>query len=153
MMLITRPAFEDSEPIPKIYSCEGENKNPALKITDVPPEAQSLALIMDDPDAPRGVFLHWLIWNIDPRAEAIPEGFKVPPQITEGKNGSGKKGYIGPCPPPGHGIHHYRFKLYALDGRLARDENASKDYLEREIQAHQIAKAELTGTYERPAAA
>lgn len=148
-MFITSPDFESDEPIAKVFTCDGENKNPSLEILDVPDEAQSLALILDDPDAPSGTFLHWMIWNIPPTTALIPEVFQAEPPVVEGKNGRGKPGYTGPCPPPETGLHHYHFKLYALKEKLNLSPDASKEDLEREIEAHQLANAELVGTYTR----
>lgn len=150
-MRIWSRAFKDGEKIPKDFSCEGGNASPELLIEDVPPEAKSLALVMDDPDAPRGTFVHWLLWNIPPEAKLIPEG-RTEGGALEGRNDADKAGYIGPCPPPGHGIHHYHFKLYALDGMLGLAAGAGKNNLVKEIDAHKITETELVGTYERQAA-
>lgn len=145
-MKIKSLVFEQNNPIPRKYSGEGENINPPLEISDAPNESKSLALIVDDPDAPMGTFTHWLLWNIDPKTSLISER-ELPPQAKEGVNSAGKVGYIGPYPPSG--THHYHFKLYALSKILTLAEDVSKDNLEKEISANLIEKAELVGTYTR----
>ncbi len=146
-MEIKSTVFENNGNIPAKYSCEGEGINPELLITGVPAEAKVLVLIMDDPDAPKEAFTHWLVWNIPANTIAISEG-NAPAGATEGRNGAGKQGYIGPCPPPG-GPHHYFFKLYALDEELGLGPDASKKDLEAEIGKHQVASAELVGLFAR----
>ena len=148
-MTITSPSFQNNDYIPKKFSCEAENINPELHIQNVPENTKSLALIMHDPDAPMpGGFTHWLIWNIDPKTEVIKEN-SVPAGATQGKISNGKPGYTGPCPPPGHGVHHYHFKLYALTAVLDLPASANKTDLESEIQKQLIAEAELIGLYAR----
>lgn len=148
-MTIQSPSFENNGMIPKKFSGEGVNINPELRIRDVPAGARSLALIMHDPDAPRpGGFTHWVMWNIAPMTTVINEG-SVPPGAREGKNGRGTS-YLGPYPPPGHGIHHYEFHLYALDTPLDLPATAGKAELETEVRKHLIEEAELVGLYERP---
>jgi Raf kinase inhibitor-like YbhB/YbcL family protein len=115
-----------------------------LEISDIPENAQSLALIMDDPDAPGGVFTHWLLWNIDPQIKLIPEGL-VPDGSVRGTNSMGHVNYDGPCPPSG--THHYHFKLYALDSKLDLEIGADRNTLENAIKAHLIDQAELIGLY------
>lgn len=146
-MKITSPNFEQNTVIPKKFTCEGGNGNPELTIEGVPENTKSLALIMDDPDAPNGTFIHWLLWNIDPKPSPIKEG-APPEKALEGKNSNGKIGYIGPCPPPGK-PHRYFFKLYALDAVLDVPAGSSKDALEAEINKHLLAKTELIGMYQR----
>src|SRR3989344_9637449 len=114
-MKIKSPAFEENQMIPKIYSCDGDGVNPALEISEVPENAHSLALIVDDPDAPNGTFTHWLLWNIPPITREIPQN-SFPQGSVQGMNGAGKFGYIAPCPPSG--MHRYFFKLYALNRSL-----------------------------------
>src|SRR5437879_6565204 len=111
-MEISSPMFEDSVAIPKKYTCDGENINPALTFTAVPVTARSLVLIMDDPDAPSGTFTHWIMWNMDPETILIDED-SFPPDAVQGLNSTGKPGYTGPCPPSG--VHRYFFRLFALD--------------------------------------
>lgn len=114
---IISPVFRDGSPIPPQYSCRSQNVNPPLNIFNVPAGAQSLTLIMHDPDAVSGDYLHWLVWDIPPGTESIPVN-SVPVGAVQGKNGSGKISYGGPCPPKGTGTHHYIFDFYALDTTL-----------------------------------
>ena len=144
-MKISSPAFEDNEPIPHKYSGEGQNINPPLTFSNIPKETKTLALIVDDPDAPMGTFTHWVCWNIDPNIDSILEGES--PGGKQGFNGRGAVGYTGPYPPSG--IHHYHFKLYALSKLLDLSENVSKENLEEEIDKYLIDKAETIGTYTR----
>lgn len=144
-MRLKSPAFGEGERIPTEHSCEGGNSSPKLELEGVPEDTKSLALIMDDPDAPSGTFVHWVAWNI-PISEEIPEDAHIG---LEGMNSAGRKGYTGPCPPPGHGPHRYYFKVYALDGELDLPEGAGKADLEKAMEGHIIAKAETMGTYER----
>lgn len=163
-MLLTSPSFEDKSAIPSKFTCDGGNINPELLIQNVPENAKSLALIVDDPDIPdfvkkslgTEVFDHWLVWNIDPKTEIIKQESKPPGLPTEagakagsveGKNSRGKIGYTGPCPPDGE--HRYFFKLYALDAMLNLPEGSSKSDLETEIKKYLIEKAELLGVYKR----
>jgi Raf kinase inhibitor-like YbhB/YbcL family protein len=148
-MLLTSPSFESGAVIPKKFTCDGGNMNPELQIQNVPAGTQSLALILHDPDASMpGGFTHWVVWNIDPALPLIKEE-SIPPGASEGLNGSSKVGYIGPCPPPGHGTHHYQFRLYALDSPLELPETAKVTDLEGEIEKHLIETAELVGLYSR----
>ena len=148
-MILTSPSFEDGAPIPKKFTCDGGNINPELQIQNVHGGAKSLALIMHDPDAPReGGFTHWVVWNIDPAVPFIKEE-SIPPGACEGLNGAGKEGYMGPCPPPGHGVHHYQFRLYALDSPLELPTTAKAQDLQVEIDKHLIESAELVGLYSR----
>ena len=147
-MLLTSPAFEDGGMIPQKYTCDGGDINPVLEIQNVPGEAQSLALILHDPDAPvAGGFTHWVVWNIDPGTSLIKDE-SVPPGSEEGMNGAGKNGYMGPCPPPG-APHHYHFQLYALDAKLDLPGTATGNDLLKEIAKHKIAETELVGLYGR----
>jgi Raf kinase inhibitor-like YbhB/YbcL family protein len=143
-MKITSPAFEDGQMIPSIYTCDADNFNPPLEIKDVPEDTKSLALIMDDPDAPRGAFTHWLMWNIPPETKVIDENDWLD-GAEQGINDGGQLGYMGPCPP--EGIHHYYFKLYALKSTLDLSGDISKEKLEKEIEENLIDEAELVGIY------
>lgn len=147
MLTLTSPAFEHNGTIPKRYTCDGENVNPELRIGGIPPNAKSLALIMDDPDAPVGTFTHWLVWNIPPGTAQIPVGVK---NIgVEGITSFSRPGYGGPCPPPGK-KHRYYFKVYALDTTLELlTAGANRNQLELGIEKHLLAVAELTGFYGR----
>jgi Raf kinase inhibitor-like YbhB/YbcL family protein len=143
---LTSTAFEDGAAIPRLYSCEGEDLSPPLAWSEAPEEAKSLALIVDDPDAPSGTFVHWLAWGMDPSSGGLLEGESA---SFEGAGGFGESGYRGPCPPPGHGPHRYFFRLYALDQQLDLAPGASREELEGAMQGHVLAGAELVGTYER----
>jgi Raf kinase inhibitor-like YbhB/YbcL family protein len=139
-------AFEHAQAIPERHTCDGEDLSPPLRWTNAPDEAQSLALLVDDPDAPSGVFTHWVAWGLDQSAGGLGEGKAAP---KEGRNDFGTGGYRGPCPPPGHGRHRYVFRLYALDGDLDLRPGAGKAELEQAIDGHVLLIAELVGTYER----
>lgn len=145
-MQITSSAFENGEMIPKIFTCDGKNISPHLIISDVPPGSQSLALIMEDPDAVSGLFTHWLIWNMPPSTVDIPEGGFVEDAI-EGLNSAGRQGYTGPCPPSG--THRYFFNLCALDITLDLNAANERDDLEAEIKDHIVDQAKLLGLYRR----
>ncbi len=145
-MELTSPAFEQNQSIPKKYTCDGQDINPLLKIGNVPEEAKSLVLIVDDPDAPMGTFTHWIVWNIDPKISEIEEN-SIPKDGIEGVNDFGKNSYGGPCPP--FGTHHYHFKIYAIDTLLDLPPSSKKSELERTIEGHVLDWAELIGTYRR----
>jgi Raf kinase inhibitor-like YbhB/YbcL family protein len=138
--------FAHGEEIPRRYGCEGEDLSPPLSWSSPPEGTRSLALVVDDPDAPVGTFTHWLGWGIDPGAQGLGEGEAAP---VEGRNDFGTSGYRGPCPPPGHGRHRYSFRLYALDSAPDLSPDADKGELERALEGHTLAVAELVGTYER----
>ena len=146
-MLITSPSFKNNEFIPDKFTCAGGDINPELDISNVPPEAKGLALIMDDPDAPGGTFTHWTIWNIDPKTTVIKEE-SIPPGSTEGTTGFGQVGYGGPCPPQGK-PHHYNFTFYAINSLLDLPAGSSRDDLEKEIGQHLIEKVVFTGLYQK----
>ena len=143
---ITSDAFEEGATIPRRHTCEGENRSPPLSWTGAPEGARSVALIVDDPDAPVGTFTHWLAWGIDPGAGGLGEGEAAP---GEGRNGFGNAGYAGPCPPPGHGPHRYFFRLHALDAELDLRPGADREELEQALEGHVLETAELMGVYER----
>jgi Raf kinase inhibitor-like YbhB/YbcL family protein len=144
-MDIESTAFKKGQPIPKKYTCEGVDVSPPITIRNVPSEAQSLTLIVDDPDAPMGTFDHWIAWNISPQTTALSEGAEVP---NQGRNGFRDTRYRGPCPPSGK-PHRYFFKLYALDTILSLPEGSSKAQVEKAMQGHILEKAEFYGTYQR----
>jgi Raf kinase inhibitor-like YbhB/YbcL family protein len=139
-------AFQHAQPIPSRHTCDGEDVSPPLRWTNVPKGTQSLALIVDDPDAPGGVFTHWIAWGLDPTADGLAEGEQAP---NEGRNDFGTTGYRGPCPPPGHGRHRYVFRLYAIDAALELPPKAAKPELEQAIEEHVLTMAELVATYAR----
>lgn len=144
-MKVTSSAFEQGGNIPAKFTCDGADASPALRFEKVPPEAKNLVLIVDDPDAPSGLFTHWLIWNIDPKTTEIAEN--SPPAAVQGKNDFGKSGYGGPCPPSG--THRYFFKVYALDQMLSLKAGAKRGELDRAMQGHVIGQGELMGRYSR----
>ena len=144
-MKLSSPAFEPGGEIPVRYTCDGEDINPPLFIQGVPEHARSLALIVDDPDAPQGTMTHWLLWNLDPRTTEIPED-SVPPQARQGKNSFGTLGYEGPC--PASTTHRYRFQLYALNTRLTLPQGTRAE-LEQAIQHTFIDQVTIVGRYGR----
>ncbi len=146
-MELSSSAFEPNATIPTVYTCDGDNISPPLTIVEVPDEAVALALIVDDPDAPSGSFIHWAVWSIDPATTEVAEG-AVPAGASEGLRGAGGSGYTGPCPPTG--VHRYIFTLYALDAELTLDAaTAGRDELVAAMEGHIVAEAELIGTYSR----
>lgn len=145
-MKITSPVFEHNQKIPAKYSCDSQGVNPPLVFLDIPKNAKSLALIVDDPDATVGTFGHWVVYNIDPQVLEASEN-SVPRGGIEGNSSLGKPGWVAPCPPAG--THRYFFKLYALDIILNLSGNTSKSDLEKAMEGHIIEKAELIGLYQR----
>jgi Raf kinase inhibitor-like YbhB/YbcL family protein len=143
-MEITSLAFQDSETIPSKYTCDGENTNPPLRISDVPLSTKSIALIIDDPDAPVGDWVHWVVWNIDRDTMDIVEG-SVMEGAVEGKNSFGNNNYGGPCPPGG--THRYFFKVFALDKVIELDKTKGKKELEKAMKGHVLEEAQLVGLY------
>ena len=149
---ITSPAFPPSGPIPPVHTCDRANSAPELVWTGVPSGTRSLALIVDDPDAPdprapKRTFVHWLLYDIGPTVAGLPDRGTPPPGAKPGLNDEQQRGYTGPCPPVGR--HRYFFKLYALDTMLGDLGTPRKDVLERAMRGHVLAQAELIGTYER----
>jgi hypothetical protein len=142
-LTVTSSAFEDGGAIPAKYACDGENINPELEISGVPAEAESLLLIMDDPDAPMGTFTHWVVWNISV-ASQIEEN-SIPG--VEGKNSVNQASYTGPCPPSG--THRYFFRIYALDIELDLESGSGREFVEDAMNGHVLACGELMGTYSR----
>lgn len=143
-MRLTSPAFEDNGRIPPKYTCDGDNISPELRIENVPPGTKSLALVMEDPDAPNGLWVHWVVWNIRPNIGVIAERSE-PRESVIGKNSWGHNMYGGPCPPSG--THRYIFRLYALDRTVDLAGTASKGQFEVAIRDHVLAEASLTGLY------
>lgn len=146
-MILTSPSFNQGEGIPTEFTCDGGDVNPELSIKDVPPEAKSLVLIMDDPDAPGGTWTHWTLWNIPPQTTTIAKD-SAPPQAAQGITSFGEPGYGGPCPPAGR-PHRYFFKLYALDTVLNLDLESDINELRDAMNGHIITEAELMGIYQR----
>jgi hypothetical protein len=152
-MKLTSPAFEDGDPIPREHSRDGGDASPALSWTGVPAAVKSLALLCDDPDAPRGTWVHWVLYDLPPSLTGLPEGVakveRLPGGGTHGKTDYGEIGWGGPAPPRGHGTHHYSFRLYALDCELKLAGHATKAQLEAAMKGRVLAEAKLTGTYRR----
>jgi hypothetical protein len=153
MLKLTSSAFAPEGEIPARYTCQGEDISPPLAWTGVPSNAKSLALIVEDPDAPdpaapKMTWVHWVLYNIPVRAGSLPEAAKeVPAGTLAGLNDAGRTGYSGPCPPVGR--HRYFHKLYALDAVLPNLGEATKAKLEAAMKPHVIAQAELAGTYQK----
>lgn len=145
-MRILSDAFEPGSHLPAKYTCEGENVSPALKITEVSAEAESLALIFDDPDAPLGTFAHWIIFNLSPATrelkENMPEDSILEGGVCQGQNSFGNTGYGGPCPPPGS-EHRYYFRLYALNKKLDVGPGISRNELIKAMENSTINQSEL----------
>ncbi len=154
-LTLTSPAFSDREEIPKRYTCEGNDISPPLVWSGAPQETKSLVLIVDDPDAPdpaapKMTWVHWVLYNLPPTSEGLPEcvgGDALPAGTKEGQNDWKNLGYGGPCPPTGR--HRYVHKLYALDTVLANLKGPTKSQLERAMEGHVLDQAELVGTYEK----
>ena len=148
-MKLHSPVFKNMQAIPAIFTCDGENISPPLDWDNVPAEAASLALILEDPDAPSGVFTHWIIFNIPAKMQGldreVPEGGHYGDQACQGMNDFSNMGYGGPCPPQGE--HRYIFTLYALDTVLDLEEGMTKENLLQAMEGHILAQAELTGLY------
>jgi Raf kinase inhibitor-like YbhB/YbcL family protein len=145
-MKISSSAFQHGGSIPKAYTCDGGGKHPPIGISDVPTHAASLALVVNDPDAPRGSFTHWIIWNIPPKIGSIGEG-ETPAGAVQGSSSAGTAQWVSPCPPSG--THRYVFTLYALDKALDLKEGSTKDELLSAMGGHILETAELMGRYGR----
>jgi Raf kinase inhibitor-like YbhB/YbcL family protein len=140
---LTSSAFADGAAIPKQFTCEGTDGPPPLTIVDAPEGARSFAVIMDDPDAPNGTFTHWLAYDIPAGRPELPATGKTL------RNGFGRDGYGGPCPPPGHGPHRYHFTVYAVDIPTLPVRGDTRKALETALGEHTLGTARLTGRYER----
>ncbi len=151
-IVLSSPAFQKGDKIASIYTCQGENISPALEWSSIPEGSQSLALIMDDLDAPGSVFTHWVLFNIPPDKKGLEEDvkpvFRLPDGSRQGMNDFGKIGYGGPCPPSGY-PHNYRFSLFALDIRLDLEPGISKYQLLDAAKGHILDKGLLGGSFQR----
>jgi Raf kinase inhibitor-like YbhB/YbcL family protein len=151
-MQLISTAFSEGTPIPAQYTCDGKNASPPLKWSGVPSGVKSFALIADDPDAPVGTWVHWVLYDLPPDAselaQDLPKGPQIPNGAKQGLNDFKQLGYGGPCPPPGK-PHRYFFKLYALDTQLALKPGATKKEVERAMEKHILAQGQLMGTYKR----
>jgi Raf kinase inhibitor-like YbhB/YbcL family protein len=142
---LSSSAFRANGKIPARYTCRGSDARPPLAWTAPPARTRSLVLIVDDPDAPDGgAFTHWLAWNIGPRARSLAPKTRPPRQ---GRNDAGRVGWTGPCPPAGTGLHHYAFRLYALNVRLALPQGANRGQVDRALRGHVLRVARLVGTF------
>lgn len=144
-MQITSQEFAQFQPIPERYTCQGQNVSVPLSFKEVPKGTVTYAIIVDDPDAPNGVFTHWVAWNISVTSNEMKEGQAAP---NEGKNSYNVVGYKGPCPPPGK-THRYFFKVFALDTFLELPQGSNKAALEEAMKGHVLDQAELVGTFQR----
>ena len=148
---LTSAAFSPGEPIPEQYTCDGDDISPPLQWSEPPPGTQSCALIADDPDAPAGTWVHWVLYNLPGQARSLPQALSADPELSDGsRNGSNswqRLGYGGPCPPSG--THRYFFKLYALDATLDLAAGETKESLLAAMEGHILAQTELMGTYTR----
>lgn len=155
MTMFSTPAFEDGNRIPREFTCEGQNVSPPLEIESVPDDVNSMAIIMDDPDAPSGTFTHWLIWDISPGTTKIPR--KVPQMevvsdlggAKQGENSAEEIGYLGPCPPIGDGSHTYQFTLYLLEQQPRLGAGATKDALLDAMGGIRLGQVRFTGEFQR----
>jgi Raf kinase inhibitor-like YbhB/YbcL family protein len=149
---VTSPAFKEGEPIPSQYTCDGKDVSPPLHWDGAPPTTKAFAVICEDPDAPAGTWVHWMIYNIPASATTLPEGVKKgPASIDNGRQGVndfGKIGYNGPCPPGGK-AHRYFFKVYALDATAALPFLVKKPDFAKRIEGHIVAEGALMGTYQK----
>jgi len=153
-IIVETPAFSMNGTIPRKYTGEGQDLSPPLVWTPFPPGTKEAALIVDDPDAPQPQpWVHWVLYGIPVNTNSLPEGISqsshVPEGMMQGTSSWDRIGYNGPLPPPGHGLHHYHFKLYALDAQLNLDAGLTKDALLEAILGHVIGEGELIGTYQR----
>ena len=152
---VVSTAFREGEALPTQYTCDGANNSPPLRWGGIPKNSQSLALVCEDPDAPSGVFIHWVIFNLPPIVADLPEAMPTTEELVEsgaiqGRNDFDNIGYDGPCPPPGK-PHRYFFRLYALDTKLRLQPGATRQEFERAAKGHILAEGSLMGTYKRAA--
>jgi Raf kinase inhibitor-like YbhB/YbcL family protein len=149
---LTSRVFDHGSPIPKAHTCDGADRSPALEWIDVPPGTRALALIVEDPDAPGGTWIHWTVYDLPPGTRSLAEGVPRTAELVgggkQGINSFHKLGYGGPCPPSGK-PHRYFFRLHALDAPTRLDPGQHHDVVARSIQGHVLATAELVGTYGR----
>jgi Raf kinase inhibitor-like YbhB/YbcL family protein len=148
---IQSPAFQDGGAIPKLYTCKGKNVSPPLSWSAVPAGTQSIALIVDDPDAPKGTFDHWVVFNLPPDSkglpEAVPPGKSLSDGAEQGVTTNRKNGYLGPCPPSG--VHRYFFRIYALDKKTDLKSGATKSELLKAMLGHVLSEGQLMGTFSK----
>lgn len=149
---LSSSAFASGAAIPDRHTCKGEDLSPALAWRGAPAKTGAFAVIMDDPDAPSGVWVHWVLWNVAPSTSSLQEGLSrndhLDDDSQQGRNSFGKIGYNGPCPPPGQ-THRYFFRVYALDGKLNLPAGANRSQLDAAMKGHVLAEAEYMGTFHR----
>jgi Raf kinase inhibitor-like YbhB/YbcL family protein len=154
-LVLSSASFRHNQPIPARHGCEGADVSPPLKWEGAPAGTKSFALIVDDPDAPGGPWVHWLLYGLAADTKELPENVAKTDTVAglggarQGMNDFGRVGYGGPCPPRGHGVHHYHFRLYALDTELNLPPRLKRRELEQAMRGHILAQAELVGTYQR----
>ncbi len=152
-MTLKSTAFGDGEPIPELYSCDGADISPPLSWSGAPDGTRSFVVLCDDPDAPGGTWSHWAAYDIGADASGLRESYPKGAQVDDVRQAItdfGRSGYGGPCPPPGHGVHHYHFRVLALDvERLDLPDGATFDDVAAAAEPHVLARAELVGTYSR----
>jgi Raf kinase inhibitor-like YbhB/YbcL family protein len=148
---LASPAFQDDTAIPRQHTCSGADRSPPLQWEDPPPGTRSFALLCQDPDAPSGTFHHWAIFDIPADGRGLPEGVSPTAEgLQQAVNDFGRGGYAGPCPPRGHGVHHYHFRLHALDvGRLELGPRPTCPAVEAAARRHTLGTAELVGLFQR----
>lgn len=151
-MKVTSSAFGSGEMIPQQYTCKGDDVSPALEWSGAPANAVSFAIIMDDPDAPRGTWVHWVMWNIPASAHSLSQGVAKSEQMDngarQGRNSNGEVGYNGPCPPMGQ-THRYFFRMYALDTKLDLAAGAERSQLDAAMKGHVLAQGEYMGKFHK----
>jgi Raf kinase inhibitor-like YbhB/YbcL family protein len=145
---VTSTSFAEGAPIPKQYTCDGPNTQPQLAWTGIPSKAKEVAVVVDDPDAGGGTFVHWVLFGLKPSVTSLPEGGPLPDGARQAKNGAGKAAWMGPCPPPPDPAHHYRFTVYGLDHTLDVNDGADKEGALAAIQEAAISKGVLTATFD-----
>ena len=151
---VSSSAFQHDGPIPIQFTCDGADESPPLEWSGAPESTASYALLVEDPDAPGGTFIHWVLYDIPSSTNALPQGVKKTPMLAtpagakQGRTSFKAIGYGGPCPPKGK-LHHYHFILFALNTKLGLDGGASRDQIMKAIAGHELARGEVVGTYER----
>jgi len=151
-LTLTTSAFASGASIPAVYTCKGADVSPALDWSGAPAHTASFAVVMDDPDAPAGTWVHWVMWNLPPSTHLLPQGVakheQLPDGSHQGRNSFGKIGYNGPCPPAGQ-THRYFFRVYALDSKLKLAAGADRSGLDDAMQGHVLAQGEYMGTFHK----
>jgi Raf kinase inhibitor-like YbhB/YbcL family protein len=149
---VTTSAFASGGAIPAQYTCKGKDVSPALEWSGAPAHTASFAIILDDPDAPAGIWVHWVMWNVPEAAHSLPQGIpkreQLPDGSHQGRNSFGKIGYNGPCPPAGQ-THRYFFRVYALDTKLNLNAGADRAALDEAMRGHVLAQSEYVGTFRK----